>query len=52
MEEELIYTPTKKGSMLSYYASGAVAGVVSIAVSHPADTVKVSLNSLLILNVN
>ena len=41
MEEELIYTPTKKTSLLSYYVSGAIAGVVSIAVSHPADTVKV-----------
>lgn len=44
MEEELIYTPSQnKTSLLSYYASGAVAGVVSIAVSHPADTVKVKL---------
>jgi hypothetical protein len=43
MEEELMYTQNnKKGSMLSYYLSGAIAGVVSIAVSHPADTVKVS----------
>jgi hypothetical protein len=41
MEEELMYTPNKRGSMLSFYASGAIAGVVSIAVSHPADTVKV-----------
>jgi hypothetical protein len=47
MEEELIYTPTKKGSLLSYYMSGAIAGVVSIVVSHPADTVKVCLTLLL-----
>ena len=39
-----MYTqPQKRGSLLSYYASGAIAGVVSIMVSHPADTVKVSL---------
>lgn len=43
MEEELMYTPTKKSSLLSYYASGAIAGTVSIMVSHPADTVKVSI---------
>lgn len=43
MEEELIYTPTKRGSLLSYYLSGAIAGVFSIMVSHPADTVKVGL---------
>lgn len=52
MEEELIYTPTKKGSMLSFYASGAVAGVVSIAVSHPADTVKVCIKLTFYSNVN
>lgn len=44
MDEELMYTPSKKTSLLSYYASGAIAGVVSVALSHPADTVKVSLS--------
>jgi hypothetical protein len=50
MEEELIYDahPTKKQSMLSFYLSGAIAGVVSIAVSHPADTVKVSLPAIIL----
>ena len=50
MEEELMYTPTKKTSLLSYYASGAIAGTVSIMVSHPADTVKVSIFINLIIS--
>lgn len=53
MEEELIYTQeTKKQSMLSFYLSGAVAGVVSIAVSHPADTVKVCFTYLSIVQIS
>ncbi|CAI2369231.1 unnamed protein product [Moneuplotes crassus] len=43
MDEELLYTPVKQESVLSFYLSGAVAGFVSILVSHPADTVKVRL---------
>lgn len=36
-----MYTPVKQESVFSFYLSGAVAGFVSILVSHPADTVKV-----------
>jgi len=38
-----MYTQTTRESLLSFYASGAIAGTISVMVSHPADTVKVKL---------
>lgn len=43
MEEEFEIIGEKEEAFLPFYASGLVAGMTSILVSHPADTVKTRL---------